>query len=66
MVTSSIDGKLRPFRAIFKGKTDASLPRTEVRELAANMGMKFEPGGHKHWATVDTTKRVSATLMTCD
>jgi hypothetical protein len=66
MVTSSRDGKLLPFQAILKGKTDASLPRKEERKLAENMGTTFEPGGEKHWATLDTTKSVSAIKEACD
>lgn len=59
MVTSSMYGKLLPFQAIFKGKTDGSLPGKRERKPAETMGMKFEPGGDNHWANLDTTKKVS-------
>ncbi|KAJ9095164.1 hypothetical protein QFC20_006733 [Naganishia adeliensis] len=58
MVTSSMDGKLLPFQAIFKGKTDGSLPGKNERKPAETMGMKFEPGGDKHWTNLDTTKKI--------
>lgn len=59
MVTSSMDGKLLPFQAIFEGKTDGSPPGKNEGKRAETMGMKFEPGGDKHWANLDTTKKVS-------
>ncbi|KAI5449041.1 hypothetical protein NCC49_005652 [Naganishia albida] len=57
IITSSMDGKLFSFQAIFKGKTEASLPGKNERKAAENMGMKFEPGGDKHWANLETTKK---------
>ena len=56
LVTTCADGSVLPFQMIFGGKTEASLPKTDLRHTAELEGHDFTMS-ESHWCTVVTLKR---------
>lgn len=56
VITTTADGEVLPFQAIFGGKTEASLPKTPVRPQAEQAGHDFTVS-ESHWCTNQTLKR---------
>lgn len=55
-ITTTGDGQVLPFQVILKGKTNASLPKTERLSEALRAGHDFTVS-ESHWCTVETLKR---------
>lgn len=56
LITTSGDGDVLPIQMIFGGKTEASLPKTDLRQVAESQGHDFAYS-ESHWCTVETLKR---------
>lgn len=56
LVTTAGDGSVLPFQMIFGGKTEASLPKTDLRRVAEDQGHDLTVS-ESHWCTVETLKR---------
>lgn len=56
LITTAGDGEVLPFQMIYGGKTEASLPKTELRHTAQAQGHDFA-FSESHWCTNATLKR---------
>ncbi|QRV95115.1 DDE superfamily endonuclease [Ceratobasidium sp. AG-Ba] len=56
MVAVAASGDVLPFQAIYKGKTESSLPSEAARKPCEAAGFLFTPGGDRYWSTLDTMK----------
>ncbi|KAJ3566905.1 hypothetical protein NP233_g6700 [Leucocoprinus birnbaumii] len=53
MVMTTCTGEILPFQAIWSGKTERSLPSSQVRKPAEDAGAAiFSLGGDNHWSTL--------------
>jgi hypothetical protein len=58
MVAFSAAGDLLPFQAIYSGKTETSLPSSQLRKNAEPIQFDMS-GGTKHWSNLNCMKLVS-------
>ncbi|KAF8596458.1 hypothetical protein BDV93DRAFT_534727 [Ceratobasidium sp. AG-I] len=57
MVAITASGMMLPWQAIFKGKSNVSLPSESSRRKCEDLEFIFTPGGDKHWSTLECMKQ---------
>jgi len=58
MVATSAAGDILPFQSIHKGKTAGVLPGVRYRTEGEELGIRWVPGGQKHWSSFKSMVKV--------
>ncbi|CAE6435116.1 unnamed protein product [Rhizoctonia solani] len=65
MVAIAASGTMLPWQAIFKGKTNASLPSPAARHDCEAKGFCFSCGGEKSWSNLNCLQQKAILLIDC-